>query len=100
MEIISFPLEPGMRSDLAVHPGELLGDELDTRGMTRADLARAIRRPVGMVNNLVNGRLGITARTALELESALGISARMWMGLQDEYELVVADAARAAVVGA
>lgn len=100
METESFPLEPGMRSNLAIHPGEVLGDELETRGLTRADLAHLIQRPVGMVNNLVNGRLGITARTALELETALGIPARMWMGLQDEYELVLADSARSAVVGA
>jgi HTH-type transcriptional regulator/antitoxin HigA len=84
----AFPLEPVMHSDLAVHPGELLGVELAERSLSQRELAALMHRPATMVGDLVAGRLGITARSALELEAALGIPATLWMRLQDEYELV------------
>ena len=87
MTIDEYTLEPNLRSDLPIHPGELLADEIQERGLTIAQLARAMRRPPGVVRAIACGKMGITARSALELEASLGISARLWMGLQAEFEL-------------
>ena len=80
-------------SDLAVHPGELLAEELEVREMTQRALAEAMGRPVQVVNEIVRGKKAITAETAVQLEEALGISAHLWMNLQSAYELQLARAA-------
>ena len=77
-------------SDLAVHPGELLGEELEVRGMSQRALAEAIGRPVQAINEIVRGKKAITAETAIQLEDALGIPAHFWLNLQSDYELAVA----------
>lgn len=76
--------------DLPVHPGEVLADELEARGMTQRELAAALGRPVQVVNGIARGKKAITADTAVALERALGISAKMWMNLQADYELTLA----------
>ena len=78
------------RSDLAIHPGEVLAEELEARAMTQRSLARAIGRPEQVINEIVRGRKGITAETALQLSEALGISAEFWMNLQSNYALTLA----------
>lgn len=85
-----------MESDLAIHPGELLGEEIDVRGMTQKALAEAMMRPPQVVNEIVRGKKAITADTAVQLEDALGISAQLWLGLQTQYDLILARRAQAA----
>src|SRR5262245_12234091 len=78
---------PATESDLAIHPGELLGEEIEIRGLTQKALADAMGRPAQVVNEIVRGRKAITAGTAIQLEHALGVSARFWMNLQSAYDL-------------
>lgn len=75
---------------LAIHPGEMLDDEIEARELTQRRLAAAPGRPVRVVNEIVRGKKSITADTAVALERALGISAKMWMNLQSDYELTLA----------
>ncbi len=84
----SFPLtkEP----DHATHPGVLLGDELEEREMTQRELAELMGRPAQLVSDLVRGKRSVTPDTALQLERALNISARFWLNLQTQYDLVLA----------
>ena len=77
-------------SDLPIHPGEVLAEELEARAMTQRSLARAMRRPEQVINEIVHGKKGITAETALQLSEALGISPEFWMNLQTNYALTVA----------
>ncbi|MCY4639451.1 MAG: HigA family addiction module antitoxin [Chloroflexi bacterium] len=77
-----------LESDLAIHPGELLAEELESRGMTQRALAEAMGRPPQVINEIVRGRKAITAATAIQLEEVLGTSARLWLGLQATYELI------------
>jgi len=77
-------------SDLAIHPGEVLAEELGAREMTQRALARAIGRPEQVINEIIHGRKGITAETALQLSEVLGVSAELWMNLQASYALTVA----------
>ena len=84
------PTTPSLQ--VATHPGELLAEELSERGMTQSALAKATGRPFKAINEIINGKKAITAETALQLESTLGISARTWMNLQTTYDLAKARA--------
>jgi len=71
-----------------VHPGEILLEEfLNPLGVSQNRLANAIGVPPRRINEIVLGKRGITADTALRLAKAFGTSVQFWMGLQDEYEL-------------
>lgn len=69
------------------HPGEFIREELEARGWTQADLAGIIRRPIQVVNLILNGKKEVTPRTATELAAAFGTSAEVWMNLQSAYSL-------------
>jgi addiction module HigA family antidote len=77
-------------SDLAIHPGEVLGEELEARSTTQRALAQAMGRPEQVINEIVKGKKRITADTALQLGNALGTSAELWMNLQSTYDLTLA----------
>lgn len=76
-----------IESNLAIHPGELLAEELEAREMTQKQLALAMGRPPQAINEIVRGKKAITAETALQLERVLGIPAHLWMNLQTRYDL-------------
>ena len=63
------------------HPGEHLLDELEARGWTQTEFAEIIGRPLRLVNEIINGKRGITPETAREFAAALGTSAEFWMNL-------------------
>lgn len=70
------------------HPGEMLLEEfLKPMGMTQRQLAQAIRVPYQRINEIVNGRRGMTPSTALRLEKFLGMSSSFWMDLQLRWDL-------------
>jgi antitoxin HigA-1 len=73
------------------HPGEMLMEEfLDPMDLSQRDLANAIRVPYQRINELVNGRRGITPGTALRLAKYFGNSADFWMNLQQRRDLYFA----------
>ena len=78
------------QSDLPVPPGELLAEEIDARGMTRRQFAAALGLSPQSVGELLRGRRGVTAETALELERVLGVSAVFWLRLEASYRLALA----------
>jgi antitoxin HigA-1 len=78
------------------HPGEMLLEEfLNPMGMTQRELADAIRVPYQRVNEIVNGRRGITPGTALRLARFFSMSAAFWMNLQLRWDLYYAQRAEA-----
>jgi len=77
--------------DYVVVPGQHLAATLATRGMSQAELAVRIGRPQKTINEIVKGKAAITPDTALQLERALGISARTWNGLEANYQLQLAE---------
>ena len=83
-------------SDAVIHPGDLLAEELDARRMTQRELALAMGRPPQVVSEIVRGRRGISAETALQLEAALGTAAHIWVGLDADYRLALAQQRREA----
>ena len=77
------------------HPGEMLLEEfLKPKGMTQAEFARQLNWTKARLNELIRGKRGITAESALDLADALGTSPKLWMNLQATYDLDRAIAAR------
>ena len=73
-----------------IHPGEILGEELEEIGISSAELSRTLRVPPNRISQLVAGKRAMTADTALRLARYFGTSADLWMNLQKTYELDLA----------
>ena len=70
------------------HPGEMLLHEfLKPMGISQQALADAIHVPYQRVNELVNGKRGVTPGTALRLAKFFGVSADFWLNLQVRWDL-------------
>ncbi|WP_417216187.1 HigA family addiction module antitoxin [Arthrobacter sp.] len=71
-----------------IHPGEvLMEDFIKEFGITQNRLAVAIGVPPRRINEIVHGKRGVSADTALRLERYFGVSAQFWLNLQTRYEL-------------
>lgn len=68
-------------------PGEFLRDELEERGWSQTEFAEILGRPVGLVNDIITGRRGITPETAELLGAAFDVPAEFWMNLEAMYQL-------------
>jgi len=74
-----------------VHPGEVLSEEfLKPMGLSQNRLAIGIGVHARRINEIVLGKRGITADTALRLARYFGTSPQFWLGLQTDYDLDVA----------
>ena len=74
-----------------IHPGETIREDiLKPLDMSVNQLAKALNVDAARLNEIVRGRRGITADTALRLSRYLGTSAEFWLGLQADYDLRVA----------
>lgn len=80
---------------IATHPGEVLLEEyIKPLGLTQATLAKELGISTNRLNELVRGKRGITADTALRLAHRFHTSPEFWMNLQSGYELTEARMAR------
>jgi antitoxin HigA-1 len=71
-----------------IHPGEILMEDfIGGFAITQNKLAVAIGVPPRRINEIVHGKRGITADTAVRLSAYFGNSAEFWMNLQSHYEL-------------
>lgn len=75
----------------AIHPGEILADELAELGVTATELSRQIKVPANRVTQIVQGRRGITGDTALRLGHWFNTSAQFWLNLQTAYDIRIAE---------
>jgi addiction module HigA family antidote len=73
-----------------IHPGEILGDELDEIGLSAKRLADVLEIPSNRLYQLLSGKRSMTADIALRLSRYFGMSADFWMNLQRAYELDLA----------
>ncbi len=74
----------------AIHPGEILGEELEEIGITATELARQIKVPQNRISQIIQGKRAITGDTALRLGHWFGTSGQFWLNLQSAYELRLA----------
>lgn len=73
-----------------IHPGEILSEDfLEPLGMTQYRLSKTINVHPRRINEIVHGRRGITADTALRFARLFGTSPQFWLNIQDQYELDV-----------
>ena len=74
----------------ATHPGEVLKDEIEERGISQRKLAESMGLTYSVVNEILNGRRPLTAKTALMFEAALDVPADSLMFLQTKYNMQTA----------
>ena len=71
-----------------IYPGEILYDDfMEPLGISINRLARDLSVPPNRISDIVNGKRGISADTALRLERYFGVEAQFWLNLQSEYDL-------------
>ena len=71
-----------------IHPGEILKEEfLNPMGISAYRLAKDTCIPQTRISEIIKGRRRITADTALRLAKYFGMSARFWLGLQDDFDI-------------
>ena len=75
----------------AVHPGEILKDELDGLDITPTEFARQIDVPPNRVSQIIAGKRAITGDTALRFGHWFGTEPQFWLNLQAQFDLAVAD---------
>src|SRR3990172_9096403 len=73
-----------------IHPGEILGDELEEIGISAAKLARTLEVPANRISQIIARKRAISADTALRLARYFGTTPDLWMNLQKTYELDLA----------
>ena len=71
----------------AIHPGEVLKDELEETGVSQSALAKHIGVLPKTINEICRGKRGISAEMAMKLSKAFGGSPQFWMNLQVNYEI-------------
>ena len=74
----------------AIHPGEILADELSELQITPTELARQIAVPANRISQIVQGKRAITGDTALRLGHWFQTSPQFWLNLQSAYDLRIA----------
>ena len=76
-----------MMPSMLIHPGEMLKDEIEARGITQKDLSKRMGVSYTVFNEILNGKRPITTEYALLLEAALGSDAGIWLRLQADYNM-------------
>ncbi len=86
MTIVKYSYEP----DYAVHPGEILGETLEARGIKKSEFAERCGLSVKTVSQIINKKAPVTADSAVQFERVLGTSAAIWNNLNAAFELFMA----------
>ncbi len=74
------------KPDYAIVPGETLRETLDSLGMSGAELAFLTGSPEKTINEIIAGKMAITAETASQFERLMGIPASFWNNLERNYQ--------------
>jgi len=78
-----------IQTDVALHPGEVLLDELEAREIKKTAFAALLGIKPGHLSELLHGRRHVSAAMALKLEKLLNIPAEYWMRVQIYYDLFI-----------
>ena len=82
----------------AVHPGEVLRDELAEMGVSRTTFAREIAVPPNRVGQIIAGKRSVTGDTALRFGHWFGVDPQFWLNLQAQFDLATADQRVGAII--
>jgi len=81
--------------DYAVPPGWLLEEHLEVSEISHAEFARRCGRSAKMISEIIAGKAPVEPETALQFEKVLGVAARIWLGIETDYQLHMARRAEA-----
>jgi len=81
-----------------IHPGEHLAEFLEDFGLSQYRLAQSLHVPIGRIADIVKGKRGISADTALRLARFFGTTAQFWLNLQSKYELEKAQISKGEII--
>ena len=73
--------------DYAIAPGLILEEILESRSISQTELAQRCGRPIKTINGIIHGKVSIVEQTALEFEKVLGVSATIWLNLENTYKI-------------
>ena len=85
-QMIANNLEPSE----PIHPGELLKEEIEFRGISQKKLAERMGMSYSVLNEVLNCKRSVTAEYALLFEAALDIEAGIWIKIQADYNMQIA----------
>ena len=80
MEILRIP----------THPGDVIKEEIQSRGISQKQLAKMISVPYTQLNEILNGKRVVSVDFALLIEAALGINPELLINMQNRYNMAVA----------
>ncbi len=70
-----------------IHPGEMIKDEIEYRGLSQRKLAEQMGITPTLLNEILNGKRSVSTEYALLFEAALGIDAEIWLRQQGRYDM-------------
>jgi len=73
-----------------IHPGEMIKDEIEYRGLSQKKLAAQMGISPTLLNEILNGKRSVSTQYALLFEAALGIDAEIWLRQQARYDMQMA----------
>ena len=76
---------------IAVHPGEILKDELEELGVSQTTFARQIEVPPNRVSQIIAGKRSVTSDTALRFGHWFEVDPQFWLNLQTQFDLAEAE---------
>lgn len=79
-----------LQPSLPIHPGEMIKDEIEYRGITQRKLAAQMGVSPTLLNEILKGKRRVSTECALLFEAALGIDAQVWILQQMQYDMQVA----------
>lgn len=79
-----------LQPSVAIHPGEMLKDELEARGVSQRKFASMLEMSYSVLNEMLNCKRPITTECALKIEAATSIPAYIWVDIQKDYDIQMA----------
>ena len=73
------------------HPGEVLKEELEFRGISQRGLAKELGISYSALNEVLNGKRALNTELAMMMEAALGVDAAPLLAMQNEYDMLMAE---------
>lgn len=73
------------------HPGEVLKDEIEYRGISQRGLARELDISYSVLNEVLNAKRALNPELAMMMEAALGVDAAPLLAMQNEYDMLMAE---------
>ena len=78
-----------MDNRLPTHPGDVLKEELESRGISQKKMAELLNVPYTQLNEILNGKRPVSTDFALMIEAALGINPDMLINMQNRYNMAL-----------